>query len=321
MRRDCAYVFWWACPEVLCLCLVRSQVASRPVDVWEYRTAHRRTVALLQTAMMTSPRLATLYAMLFEGNAVVLIFGRAGPSLLLLVSIMVAPHLSLAILAMQLSTRGGAVAWLLCLAHLSLFSASLLHLSTLPPSSWPRASLTAEAKLIPLTLIAASASFLAPWWFVDLLHTIAVSTPLLLFALVAYRKMVNNRRAARLAQSQSRGAQCEDCPSPRHPTSLYLLSLPWIAMVLVDTAARSSSPRVSQGRIGLVTWGSCRSVARRSKAQSYCTGKRRGGGCKQQGIVSCARSVGDAGNGMRHSWFSDATNKMSYKCMTQSQTR
>lgn len=189
-----------------------SQVAGRPVDVWEYRSAHRRTAAFLQTAMMATPRLATLYAMLFEGNAVVLIFGRAGPSLLMLISIVAVPHLFLALLALQLSSRGGAIAWITCFAHLSLLSASLLHLSTLPPSAWPRASLMAEARLIPLTLLAASASLLGPWWIVDILHIIAVCTPLVMFALVAYRRRVNRHRASKLAQSRSRGAPCKNRP-------------------------------------------------------------------------------------------------------------
>lgn len=81
------------------LATLRGDVARRPADFWEYRVAHRRAAALLQTAMMATPRLASAYAMLFESNAVVLIFGRAGPSLLLLLTILAAPHFALSILA------------------------------------------------------------------------------------------------------------------------------------------------------------------------------------------------------------------------------
>ena len=59
---------------------LRKEVEARPVDLWEYRIAHRRTAALLQSALILTPRLAIVYSMVWQGNIVVLLFGRRSVS-------------------------------------------------------------------------------------------------------------------------------------------------------------------------------------------------------------------------------------------------
>lgn len=143
-------------------------IKESPVDFWEFRLAHRRSAALLQAGLSLAPRATVLYMLINEREALFLIVGPQGLSLLAFLTLLLFPHLAVAFHIWHVTPHAPLLAWSLLCAHLLSFFAALL--STRASGSLSQVAWGAvKVDLGAMAALHASRFLLhyCPWWVVD----------------------------------------------------------------------------------------------------------------------------------------------------------